>query len=61
LARSPLKQAGIDPLQRLREALVQRYAFERELGRGGMARRTVRAAPPGDPLRKHPRFQALVQ
>ena len=27
----------IDPLQKLREALVQRYAFERELGRGGMA------------------------
>ncbi len=27
----------VDPLANLREALVDRYAFERELGRGGMA------------------------
>jgi hypothetical protein len=35
----------------LQEALRDRYALKRELGRGGMAR---------VPLRKHPRFQRLV-
>jgi eukaryotic-like serine/threonine-protein kinase len=34
---SPLREARIDPLDQLREALRDRYAFERELGRGGMA------------------------
>jgi eukaryotic-like serine/threonine-protein kinase len=34
---SPHPEARIDPLDRLREALKDRYAFERELGRGGMA------------------------
>jgi hypothetical protein len=70
LTGSPLKQARIDLLQRLREALVQRHAFERELGRGGMATvylardlrhdRPVALDPTCDPLRKHPRFQKLV-
>ncbi len=33
----PLSEATIDPVERLHEALRDRYAFERELGRGGMA------------------------
>src|SRR5687768_6120939 len=37
LARSLSSRPSIDPLQELGEALAQRYAFERELGRGGMA------------------------
>jgi serine/threonine protein kinase len=63
---SPLKQAKIDPLQRLREALVQRYAFERGLGGGGMAtvyfvRDLRHDRPVALKLLHHPRFQKLVE
>jgi hypothetical protein len=38
-----------DVLQRLREALVDRYAVEREIDRGGMAMVSGRREPPPRP------------
>ena len=63
-----------DLLDRLKTALADRYAIERELGAGGMAAvqllESVRVrghmfwshlrVPEYDPLRDNPRFQALL-
>ncbi len=57
-------------LDRLKTALADRYAIEREIGAGGMAtvylaedlkhHRKVAVNPGWDPIREHPRFQPLL-
>ena len=57
-------------LDRLKTALADRYAIEREIGAGGMAtvylaedlkhHRKVAVNPRWDPIREHPRFQPLL-